>query len=200
MRDLDRRARDRALASGALAFVAKPIQSRDVLDGLLDHLHDFLARPARRLLVVEPDPARRDAAARRPGRPTDVQVTAAADGPAAAAGAGASAASTAWSLGPATGRTSPTALAAADGEPAAVVSPAAGRSSTATATPAPTDDGRWRRLADACTVRRAHSPGRLLDLATFFLHRAARQAARGAAAAAARPATSPTSSWPARRC
>ena len=38
-------ARDRALASGALAFVAKPIQSRDVLDELLDHL-ERLRRPA----------------------------------------------------------------------------------------------------------------------------------------------------------
>ena len=47
-------------ASGCLAFLAKPIQSRDVLDGLLDHLSDYLGRPARHLLVVEPDPARRE--------------------------------------------------------------------------------------------------------------------------------------------
>src|SRR5207237_5961224 len=53
-------ARDRALASGALAFVAKPIPSRDVLDGMLDHLLGYLARPARHVLVVDPDPARRD--------------------------------------------------------------------------------------------------------------------------------------------
>jgi CheY-like chemotaxis protein len=30
----------------------------------------------------------------------------------------------------------------------------------------------WKRLEDRCTVRRVHSPDRLLDLATFFLHRA----------------------------
>jgi CheY-like chemotaxis protein len=32
-------------------------------------------------------------------------------------------------------------------------------------------DGRWKRAADVCTVRRAHSPDVLLDLATFYLHR-----------------------------
>src|SRR5207248_4661583 len=36
--------RDRALASGALAFVAKPIPNRDMLDALLDYLNDFIAR------------------------------------------------------------------------------------------------------------------------------------------------------------
>jgi len=34
-------ARDRALASGVLAFVAKPIQSRDTLDALLGRIADF---------------------------------------------------------------------------------------------------------------------------------------------------------------
>jgi len=32
-------------------------------------------------------------------------------------------------------------------------------------------DGTWKRLTEACTVRRVHSPERLLDLTTFFLHR-----------------------------
>ncbi len=36
-------ARDRALADGAAGFVAKPIPSRDVLDGFLDHLAQYLA-------------------------------------------------------------------------------------------------------------------------------------------------------------
>src|SRR5207248_3108617 len=41
-------AKDRALGSGCLAFLAKPIASRDLLDGLLDHVGDYLNRPARR--------------------------------------------------------------------------------------------------------------------------------------------------------
>jgi CheY-like chemotaxis protein len=37
---------------------------------------------------------------------------------------------------------------------------------------APADeDGKWRRLADVCTVRRVHDPDVLLDLTTYFLHR-----------------------------
>src|SRR5262249_10304877 len=47
-------ARTRALASGALNFVAKPIQSRDTLDALLDHLNDFLGRAVKSLLVADP--------------------------------------------------------------------------------------------------------------------------------------------------
>src|SRR5207248_4655889 len=34
--------RDRALSSGCLAFLGKPIQSRDVLDALLDHRTEYL--------------------------------------------------------------------------------------------------------------------------------------------------------------
>ena len=71
-------AKDRALSSGCLAFLGKPIQSRDVLDGLLDHLTDYLGRPARHLLVVEPDPARREQMKARLADP-DVLVTAVAD-------------------------------------------------------------------------------------------------------------------------
>ncbi len=37
-------ARDRALSAGAIAFVAKPIQSRDVLDQLLDSVTAFITR------------------------------------------------------------------------------------------------------------------------------------------------------------
>jgi CheY-like chemotaxis protein len=47
------------LASGAMAFVAKPIQSKDYLDGLFAVLDDFIARSTKSLLVVEPDAERR---------------------------------------------------------------------------------------------------------------------------------------------
>src|SRR5262249_33074360 len=38
--------------------------------------------------------------------------------------------------------------------------------------PEPEDsEGAWKRLAESCVVRRAHSPDRLLDLSAFYLHR-----------------------------
>jgi CheY-like chemotaxis protein len=160
--------RDRALSSGALAFVAKPIQSRDVLDGLLDYVGDFVGRPMKSLLVVEPDADRR-------GRmlesidAEDVQVTAVPDGPAAlqtlrerridCVVLGPDVACGEWLL--ANGESSDHSplgklpvIVYGDGELAH------------------DGDGTWKRLAETCTVRRAHSPDRLLDLATFFLHRA----------------------------
>jgi len=74
-------ARTRALLAGAVAFVAKPIQSRDTVDALLEGLMEFIGGPndegaarerieaagaerasgrsSRRVLIVEPDEARR---------------------------------------------------------------------------------------------------------------------------------------------
>jgi CheY-like chemotaxis protein len=53
-------ARRRALASGAIAFLSKPIGSRDRLDRLLLQLEDFTSRRRRSVLVVEPNVARRE--------------------------------------------------------------------------------------------------------------------------------------------
>jgi signal transduction histidine kinase/HAMP domain-containing protein/DNA-binding response OmpR family regulator len=50
--------RDRALGSGAFAFVAKPIQSKDTLDELLDVITASSSQK-RNLLLVEPDVQRR---------------------------------------------------------------------------------------------------------------------------------------------
>jgi CheY-like chemotaxis protein len=44
--------RERALESGAYAFVAKPIQSKDTLDGLLRRLKQFSQRAMRSVVVV----------------------------------------------------------------------------------------------------------------------------------------------------
>jgi CheY-like chemotaxis protein len=52
--------KERAFRSGAMAFVEKPIQSKEVLDAMLDKLHSYLARPHRNVLV-----ALKDVAARR---------------------------------------------------------------------------------------------------------------------------------------
>src|SRR5262249_22740844 len=53
-------ARERALGSGALTFVPKPIKTKDILDTLLEYLHGFASRQVKSLLVVEPDAARRE--------------------------------------------------------------------------------------------------------------------------------------------
>jgi len=54
--------RDQALASGALAFVAKPIQKGDVLNNLLDTVNHFTNREKSTILVVEPESKRRSRA------------------------------------------------------------------------------------------------------------------------------------------
>jgi CheY-like chemotaxis protein len=163
-------ARDRALSAGCLAFLGKPIRSREMLDGLLDHVTEYTSRAARHLLVVERDAARREQIQSRLADP-EVLVTAVPDADAALKVL-------------ANGTTDcvvigqdMTALAdgLADGQPVA-------RASERVAARLPVivysdgSDGAavvsaWRRAADACTVRRAHTPNVLLDLATFFLHR-----------------------------
>jgi len=52
--------KERAFRSGAMAFVEKPIQSKEVLDALLDKLRAYLVRAQKRVLV-----ALRDTGARR---------------------------------------------------------------------------------------------------------------------------------------
>jgi CheY-like chemotaxis protein len=78
-------ARDRALASGARRFIAKPIQSRKAVDDMLKHVSEYAGRSERRLLVLEPDPGRlamiRDYLAGLEG----VEITFATDGPRAEA-------------------------------------------------------------------------------------------------------------------
>jgi signal transduction histidine kinase/HAMP domain-containing protein/CheY-like chemotaxis protein len=171
-------AKDRALDGGCLAFLAKPIPSRDVLDGLLDHLSEYLNRPARHLLVVEPDATRREQVKARLADP-EVLVTAVSD-TATALRTLSDQPTDCVVLGPgardlAEGLlAAPNGSATANGEsgevgrvssrlPVIVYADAAG--------PDGDEDGEWKRVADVCTVRKAHSPDVLLDLTTFFLHR-----------------------------
>jgi CheY-like chemotaxis protein len=46
-------ARERAFASGALAFVSKPLQSKEVLDQLLDKMGAFISSRSRKVIVVD---------------------------------------------------------------------------------------------------------------------------------------------------
>ncbi len=52
--------RDRALSSGALTFVTKPIQKHEILDELMGSLADYLGRKSRQVLVIEPEAPRRE--------------------------------------------------------------------------------------------------------------------------------------------
>jgi HAMP domain-containing protein/signal transduction histidine kinase/CheY-like chemotaxis protein len=158
--------RDRALASGALAFVSKPIPNRDVLDGALDFLADFTGRSLKSLLVVEPDADRWN---RILGciDAEDVQVTTVPDGAAA--------------LQMLRERRidcvvlNPEAqdLAAGLTGPAAPMEPSFGRLPVIVYGDGQVvhDDGTWKRLGEVCTVRQVHSPERLLDQIAYFLHR-----------------------------
>jgi CheY-like chemotaxis protein len=52
-------ARDRALNSGALGFIAKPLTSLDLVDQAMDRLRAFVARTSRQVLLLMPDGAPR---------------------------------------------------------------------------------------------------------------------------------------------
>jgi HAMP domain-containing protein/signal transduction histidine kinase/DNA-binding response OmpR family regulator len=160
--------RDRALAFGVLAFISKPVPSRDVLDKLLDKLNEFLGRSMKSLLVVDPDTERR-------GRILssisleEVQVTAVADGAAALQMLGERKIDCVV-LSPEVTDLPGGLLAAGKGtEPVLDRLPVIVYTEGASA--GDDGDGVWKQLAEICTLRQAHSPERLLDLTTFFLHR-----------------------------
>ncbi|RZL00259.1 MAG: response regulator, partial [Rubrivivax sp.] len=46
--------RERALQAGAVSFLSKPLQSRDVVDQTLEHLYQFAERPLKTLLLLMP--------------------------------------------------------------------------------------------------------------------------------------------------
>jgi signal transduction histidine kinase/CheY-like chemotaxis protein len=52
--------KDRAFRSGALAFLEKPIRSKEVLDGMLEKLHAYVSREEKSLLVALEDQAVRN--------------------------------------------------------------------------------------------------------------------------------------------
>ncbi|MDB5899969.1 MAG: putative histidine kinase, atypical hybrid, partial [Ramlibacter sp.] len=69
--------KDRAFKSGALAFVEKPIRSKEVLDAMLEKLHGYVSRAEKSLLVAVDDQAvRNDLLAQIEGEQVDVTVVA----------------------------------------------------------------------------------------------------------------------------
>ncbi|HTS20772.1 MAG TPA: response regulator, partial [Casimicrobiaceae bacterium] len=158
--------RERALNAGAFAFLAKPIQRKEVLDALLERVLKFIQRTPKSLLAVTSDDARRDWLVGYLGA-DDVRVTVSAGYEAAVGmieGKAVDCLVVDASLPPPEGD----ALAAADRNGngsellPVVLFGSAG------------DPGRlsgWQRLAKHGVVREARSPEDLLDQASFFLHR-----------------------------
>jgi signal transduction histidine kinase/CheY-like chemotaxis protein len=159
-------ARDRALNGGALTFVAKPIKTRATVDDLLERLRDFVTRPLKSLLVAEPDAARRDRLLEYVDA-ADIQVTSVADGRAALQMLRERRIDC-MILNPDLPDLTPAAFAEeVERDPVVNHLPVLvyGEGTAAQ------DEGGWKRLAETLTVRRVHSPERLLDQASFFLHR-----------------------------
>jgi HAMP domain-containing protein/signal transduction histidine kinase/CheY-like chemotaxis protein len=166
-------ARERAFASGAWAFVSKPIQSQDILDSLLDQLNGYLGRSVKRVLLLEADPSKRgQILGHLPSE--DIQVTPVSE----------------WQAALEEIRKNGTdCLIAALDSPALVPQALAqgieelapGRLPLIAFADAPTSEVSetsevstavgWKKLTEVCTVRRVHSVERLLDQTAFFLHR-----------------------------
>jgi signal transduction histidine kinase/CheY-like chemotaxis protein/HAMP domain-containing protein len=159
-------ARERAPAAGAAAFLLKPIKTREAVDGLLDWLKDFAGRAERRLLVVEPDPARREQVLAHLAGP-DVQLTCVADGQEAAHVLGERHADC-LIINP-----------SAPGLESLEVPEEGGVDSVVSRVPVilyadgqSPEDGPGLNWGNGFTLRTAHSPERLIDQAALFLHRA----------------------------
>jgi signal transduction histidine kinase/DNA-binding response OmpR family regulator/HAMP domain-containing protein len=60
-------ARDRALDSGAIGFISKPLVSREFVDRAIERLRAFVSRPAKQVLLLMPDGAARSQIVERLG-------------------------------------------------------------------------------------------------------------------------------------
>jgi CheY-like chemotaxis protein len=160
-------ARERALNSGALSFVPKPIRSKDVLDALLEQVKGYTAAGSRNVLVVEPDPAKRGAIEECLNAVGELHVTLVDNGDSACAaipgqlpdcvvlGAGAREVNAAAFVEDLQNR--------ANGFPIPVLIYSDDRS--------PPAGSEWQRVAKKPAVRWVHSLERLLDQAALVLHR-----------------------------
>jgi CheY-like chemotaxis protein len=157
--------RDRALSSGAFAFVTKPIPSRDLLDELFNSVGEFITRRTRKILVVA-DPGR-SREIETAIEAEDVEVTTAHE--------------VAGALEMLTTRSFDCVLIGSGGRDLAakLVAEQALRTPSLGRLPViiypeggslDHEEVAWKRPTDKVTVQSVHSPDRLLDLVTFFLH------------------------------
>jgi len=161
-------ARERALASGSLAFVGKPLQSRDLLDSMLVVMKDFIERSSRSILIVEPNEQRSKTWLNRL-ESDDVELITVPDLVAAAGVL--ETRSVGCIVVDAEMSTEQIArLAKSEDAPAegvCVRTPLILHSTSGT----PPDDTAWKRLSNRFTIRRSHSLDRLQDLTDLLLHR-----------------------------
>jgi signal transduction histidine kinase/HAMP domain-containing protein/DNA-binding response OmpR family regulator len=156
-------ARNRALASGVLAFVAKPIQSRDVLDDLLQRFSDFAARETRTVMIVDSDAARRRRTATEL-ETDELRVLAVADAKTAIKTLNKELVDCIV--------VHPTCLDMAEKlhERAVKEENPMSRMPVLLYSDEDVDDAAWRRLSGSYTLRKVQTPVRLLDHVTFYTH------------------------------
>jgi len=158
--------RERALKSGAFQFVAKPMQSKEVLDALLDRLDLYLRRARRHLVAVSADARKRAWFAEYLGA-TDLEVSAVGSYEDAAA----------------VMARAPVDCLVFDGSlepPSDAMFAHEGNGATPSHTPPVllygtgkdvSEFDHWGGFAKRAGVREVRSPGRLLEQASFCVHR-----------------------------
>jgi HAMP domain-containing protein/signal transduction histidine kinase/DNA-binding response OmpR family regulator len=160
-------ARERALASGALRFIAKPIQSKDVLEGMLQHLKNYTSFTRRNVLVVQNDPERLKLIEQYIDGAEDVRITSVNAGDIALQAVREQALDC-LVVDPCAPGLDPAALIDEVERKSAEFSvPILVFSETSDADA----DGAWQRLSKNPTVHWVHSLERLLDQTTMLLHR-----------------------------
>jgi HAMP domain-containing protein/signal transduction histidine kinase/CheY-like chemotaxis protein len=160
--------RARALESGALGFLGKPLQSKDALDLFLAKLGEHLAVGRKRLLLIEPDPRLNEEMQKFLAAP-DMELTSATD----ADGALRELREQEFDcviLNPRINGLEPSVL-----REQARKAPVSGALPIVLYhEPIPglrNDDSKWSRLDDTFIVKRVESRDRLMDQLSLFLHR-----------------------------
>jgi signal transduction histidine kinase/HAMP domain-containing protein/DNA-binding response OmpR family regulator len=154
--------RERALNSGALAFIAKPIQSRDVLDALLAKIKEYGDRKMKTVLLVEPDAKSRNRIIKSM-EGEEIDILTATDEKSLLK----------------TLRKAPVDCVLLNAASAALMDKLETPEESLVVTRLPIiiygendiDEAKIKRLSNGYLVRRTHSTERLLDLATLSLHR-----------------------------
>jgi signal transduction histidine kinase/DNA-binding response OmpR family regulator/HAMP domain-containing protein len=158
--------REQALNAGAYAFVAKPVQSKEVLDGLLENLARFAQRREKCLLIASVDPQTKDHLIQYLAA-DDLCILTASDSRAAAAIMSSRAVDCVILDAKLPSLDDEIPPSAVDGEPQLDCLPILVYGGAVESRKVE----RWRALARSAVVRDVRSPERLLDQASYFLHR-----------------------------
>jgi HAMP domain-containing protein/signal transduction histidine kinase/CheY-like chemotaxis protein len=155
--------RERALQSGAVGFLTKPLQSADVVEEALGHLYEFADRSKKRLLVMmSPTPLRDGLLA---AFDASTEIVLAESGSAARAQLGGGGVDCLLTDGSVPDFGPEDVIEALESRPLARQMPIVLAAATAQAATA------WERGHSAFALRRADTLERVLDATAFFLHR-----------------------------